>query len=319
MLPASVPTLRATPSVPRLPAGSLSAAGQSAHRKLAPLAAPAARATGLHVPTVPQSSGPAQAFSPLAILAEYLGVEASYTAVAAALGVTTTLLTTAVVGLALGAVWWNRAQIRDYLLARLRRAPAPILAALPRPADDEEGYCGNFQRIRGWQVANPVQGFIVQEITRTFNVTLGRLGAPLAGGALNAYVRDPASSVHSLETHYWELWQVQADGTISDGGEDTFGLCSIIPWDGQGRLNVRRDVQHTTVGRFVMTGSARFYPTAAAVPAIFRRNAVQAAGGLFSTANNPTAHLPASAPGVVNYTVTAAWDSWSPSCYSVVT
>lgn len=186
--------------------------------------------------------------------------------------------------------------------------PAPVLTAVAVAAQDQEGLCGNFQRVRQWNVANPVQGVIVQEVWRTFRVRTVIGGAALAGAALDAYVTDPRSSVHATETHYWELWQVTGAGVVSDGGNDTFGLCSLIPWNGPGPIR-NRDIERTTKGSFVMRGLAQFYPTAAA-PATFgfARNGVAAAGGLFSSLVAPVG-LPAAVGATVDYRVTVKWNS----------
>ncbi len=194
--------------------------------------------------------------------------------------------------------------------------PDPVLTAVHDAAQDQEGYCGNFQRVRDWNVANPVAGLIVQEVWRTFNVTNYATGLPLAGAALNAYVQNPASAVHATETHYWELWTVSAGGVVSDGGTDTFGLCSLIPWNGVGALRFMTDVLRTTWGSFVMRGRARFYrnPAARAPTTLgFARNGAAAAGGLFSRVIDPAATLTGllgpAVGAAVNYTVTVTWAS----------
>jgi hypothetical protein len=185
-------------------------------------------------------------------------------------------------------------------------APAPVLSTLPYAPT--EGYCGNFERSRLWVVTNPVAGVIIQEINRAFNVVNARTGAALAGAALDAYVRDPRSSVNATELRYWELWEVDALGVVSDGSIDTWGLPSLIPWNGHGRLNFARHVRNTTRGTYVMAGSARFY-AGLAVPAAFVASAVANAGTLRATVADPTAALPASTSGPVNYQVTVTWDS----------
>jgi hypothetical protein len=185
------------------------------------------------------------------------------------------------------------------------------LTATNRIADDEEGICGNFQRVRDWGVTNPVQGVIIQRITRTFNVqrhnTNGTWSA-INGAALNTYVTDPGSTVDATVLQYWELWTVSATGAISDGGDDTFGMCSLIP-----------DATHfanTTKGSFTMAGEAYFYATNLAPAALgFAANAVSTAGGLFSRSTDPAGTLGgvglAPAGAAVRYSVTSTWDSSS--------
>jgi hypothetical protein len=187
-------------------------------------------------------------------------------------------------------------------------AAAPVLSATHDAKADLEGPCGYFERRRAWNVANPVQGVIVQEVWRTFDVH--EIGAPLvkmSSAALDTYVTAKSSSVCADDTHYWELWKVAADGTVDDGGEDTFGLCAIIP----GRKEI-----DTTAGTFTIRGVANFYATTADPSALgFKRGEVQAAGGLFSLAKSQRytkKTMPALGPatsGPVTCTVTATWDS----------
>lgn len=187
----------------------------------------------------------------------------------------------------------------------------PALSAADA-GNQQEGPCGSFQRVRTWAVSNPVQGIIVQKVTRTFNVAEVN-GNVLAGAAIDSYVTSRNSSVNATETQYWELWTVDAAGTVSDGGTDTFGLCAII--------NGRRQ-KNTTKGTFVMSGEAKFYPTND-FPHLntygFAKGAVISAGGLYSTFNNPDGLLPASSGPTVSYTVNVAWDSSKPDFYSQVT
>jgi hypothetical protein len=185
-------------------------------------------------------------------------------------------------------------------------APALILSTLPHAPT--EGYCGTFERSRLWVVTNLVAGVIIQEINRAFNVLNARTGAALAGAALDGYVRNPNSSVNATELRYWELWEVDAHGAVSDGSIDTWGLPSLILWNGRGRLNFARYVRNTTRGAYVMTGSARFC-AGLAVPAAFVASAVANAGTLRATVADPTAALPASTSGPVNHQVTVTWDS----------
>jgi len=196
----------------------------------------------------------------------------------------------------------------------LQRMMAPVAAAPPVLSDnhlagnDEEGRVGNFSRARRWQVTNPQLGVIIQQVVRTFNVDRwdGTAWQPLAGAAMDAYVTDPNSAVHATTQQYWELWTVDATGTVSDTGIDTFGLCSIIP--------NARTLRNTTRGTFTITGTASFYPTAVVPGTLgFARNAVAAAGGLFSRTTNPAGDLGtagrAASGAPVTYSVTAAWDS----------
>jgi|GEM_PF-6235528 hypothetical protein len=192
--------------------------------------------------------------------------------------------------------------------------PLPILTATSVPSKDQEGMCGYFVRVRNWHVANPVQGFIVQEVRRTFNVrnAPGRMGRVLSAAEIDR-LGTARSAAYATETHYWELWTVDALGNISDGGDDTFSLCALT----MGRKQV-----NTTVGTFVMTGTARFYSSTGGVPTVFRCDAVNAAGGLHSSLSTPSSSLPAAVGATVTYTVNVAWNSFASTPngrYSVVT
>jgi hypothetical protein len=187
--------------------------------------------------------------------------------------------------------------------------PDPVLTATPIAADEEEGLCGNFQRSRTWNVANPARGLIIQKITRTFNVQAYQNGswAPISGAALDSYVTDPGSSVHAATTEYWEAWAVGPRGGFgADGKKDTFGLASLIPNATSG--------QDTTKGTFRIRGEAYFYRTDKDPTDLgFARWAVQAAGGLFSRASDPASDLTANSVtavgSAVTYTVRVSWDS----------
>ncbi len=151
-------------------------------------------------------------------------------------------------------------------------------------------------------VDNPQTGVIVQKITRTFDVRRVSDDHLMTAAELDAYVPSP-STVYAGDTVYWELWTVDAEGNVSDGGQDTFGLCSLIP---------DADAIHaSTKGTFRMVGSATFHVTTAS-PADFgfRQGAVATAGDLWSTTAQP-AGLPAAASGPVTYTVTVTWDTTS--------
>ncbi|GIF09073.1 hypothetical protein [Actinoplanes siamensis] len=186
----------------------------------------------------------------------------------------------------------------------LQRAPATGTVALSAPvvtAENEEGSCGYFSRVREWAVANAQQGVIVQRVTRRFDVERfdGQGWQALNGAALDAYVAGSGGNADATVTEYWELWQVGADGTVSDGGADTFGLTSIIQQEGV--------IPDTTRGTFTITGEAQFYPTTDTPTNLgFVRGAVGTAGGLYSSFTAPTL---TGGVSPVNYRVTASWDS----------
>ena len=186
----------------------------------------------------------------------------------------------------------------------------PVLKAQLIPQANKEGLCGYFVRVRKWQVENPVEGIIVQEIVRTFNVEKYVEPFPNNTQALqniDNYIQDPNSKAFASELHYWEAWTVDSSGNVSDGGEDTFSLCSIIPLDTDTAPN-------STKGTYTMKGSAKFYPTNSKLDTLgFTRNTVGAAGGLYSRTTNPTTTSAftklVAADGTVDYSVTVTWDS----------
>jgi hypothetical protein len=186
-----------------------------------------------------------------------------------------------------------------------------------------EGECGYFERRRDWHIANPQQGVIIQEITRHFAVeqyVAGQNGAPdtwapLQGTDIDTYITSRSSNAYATVTRYWELWQVDANGNVSDDGDDTFSLCSVIP---------DRKRKNTTRGTYTMTGNAVFYATTLTPQGLgFARDAVAPAGGLFSTLANPASAISANglvaAGQPVQYTTTVRWDSSTQDRYSQVT
>ncbi|MGW7225075.1 eCIS core domain-containing protein [Streptomyces cyaneofuscatus] len=197
-------------------------------------------------------------------------------------------------------------------------APVASQAALTNlPADEKEGECGYFERRRRLSVNPPQQGLIIQEINRVFAVQQwdGSAWTALPAANIDSYVTAQGSDVFATVGRYWELWIVDAQGNVSDGGEDTFSLASIIP----GRK--RKD---TTRGTYTITGDAAFYPTTVAPGALgFTQGGAGPAGGLFSTLTDPSGAIAASglvATGQpVHCQVHVAWDSSAPDRYSTVT
>ncbi|WP_327337480.1 DUF4157 domain-containing protein [Streptomyces sp. NBC_01324] len=184
--------------------------------------------------------------------------------------------------------------------------PAPVLGAVKSGAD-EEGLCGNFSRRRDWAIANPQQGVIIQHVTRQFAVErhTGQGWAPIGGPALDGYVQN-GGTVNGGEFQYWELWRVAADGTVSDGGDDTFGMTSLVENDAQ--------VHNTTRGSFTISGNAHFYATTETPSAMgFSRTGAVSAGGLYSRTTDPQSELTAlglaPAAGPLRYAAQATWDS----------
>ncbi|HEY1571131.1 MAG TPA: hypothetical protein VGG05_07305 [Pseudonocardiaceae bacterium] len=167
-------------------------------------------------------------------------------------------------------------------------------------------------------MANAVQGFIIQKITRTFAVercVSPGVWAPMSAAAVNGYVRDPGSSVNADCVQYWELWSVQADGNIGHNS-DSFSLCSIIPNAGV--------VPNTTRGHYTMVGEASFYPALSSAAALgFAVGNAAPAGVLPSRLTDPAGDLGSAgivASGApIRYQVDVAWDSSATDPTSVVT
>ncbi|MGW9303835.1 eCIS core domain-containing protein [Streptomyces cyaneofuscatus] len=197
-------------------------------------------------------------------------------------------------------------------------APVASQAALTNlPADEKEGECGYFERRRQLSVNPPQQGLIIQEINRVFAVEQwdGSAWTALPAANIDSYVTARGSDVFATVGRYWELWIVDAQGNVSDGGEDTFSLAAIIPG------KKRKD---TTRGTYTITGDAAFYPTTVAPGALgFTQGGAGPAGGLFSTLTDPSGTIAASgltATGQpVRCRVHVAWDSSAPDRYSTVT
>lgn len=187
----------------------------------------------------------------------------------------------------------------------------PALSAIG-PKAGREGACGFFSRSREWYVANPVRGFIIQKITRTFSVewydTSKGSWQALTGGAIDKYVTDPDSSVDADSTEYWELWEVNDEGRIIHN-RDTFALCSILPTATTPPVN-------TTKGTFTITGTASFYPASEEVSAGdlgFTSGGAAPAGMLLSRTDDPagdlTTHKVKATGAAVTCTARCVWDS----------
>ncbi|HEU5332708.1 MAG TPA: hypothetical protein VFU73_08095, partial [Actinocrinis sp.] len=123
--------------------------------------------------------------------------------------------------------------------------------------DDLEGRCGFFERRRKWTVDPPEAGVIIQLITRSFDVSewTGSSWRKMSGAEIDAYATTRRSAPYATVLQYWELWEVSSSGGVSDGNEDTFSLCAIIP----PTATTDHQMRNTTRGSFVITGHARFY------------------------------------------------------------
>jgi len=173
---------------------------------------------------------------------------------------------------------------------------------------NEEGRCGSFRRVRQWVITNPVRGFIVQKVIREFDVYDAKSEMKINERWLDDYVRDPASSVHGNIREYWEAWQVDESGKVSHGREDTFGLCSIIQWNGIEQFDPQIHIKYSTFGRYMTAGVALYLQ--GEIPGnIFKPNAIVCAGGLPSTGTKPNLYGFNVLAAAVNYAVYVSWDS----------
>ena len=227
-----------------------------------------------------------------------------------------------------GSVSLGGAKTEDHSHAPVQRAPATgttgagatvasQVALTHLSGDDLEGECGYFERRRQLSVNPPQQGLIIQEINRTFAVEQwdGSAWVALPNTNIDAYVTAKSSHVYATVGRYWELWEVDAQGNVSDGGEDTFSLAAIIPG------KKRKD---TTRGTYRITGDAVFYPTTVAPGTLgFARGGAAPAGGLYSTLTDPSGAIAANqltATGQpVRCQVDVRWDSSAQDRYSDVT
>ncbi len=170
---------------------------------------------------------------------------------------------------------------------------------------NNQSLAGSFEYRREWQVVPPTKGFIVQHVTRTFDVFKLGEKQKMTADEIKKYIRSETMDAYPHMTEYWELWEVDEKGRVGgdeDDPEDTFQLCSITP-NGSKRRN-------TTKGTFIITGEARFYPFTKTPSELgFKREVDAPAGGLWSTTTDPTSALgpPMSSP--VKITVTVTWDT----------
>ena len=207
----------------------------------------------------------------------------------------------------------------------------PVLTAQEQPAgQDDTGVCGSFRRDRVWTVTNPVQGLIIQHVTRSLNVTKFSKTRRYSRQkqtyvATNTDSKDyDISNVGDAETdfgtiqnilnltnqlEYWELWTVSAAGTVSDGGTDTFQSGTLAS-----------SGTNDTYGRYKIKGEAIFYETTLGAAHFgFVRGSVAVAGGLYSTTNDPSGTIGTeitqhtmTAHNAVSYKIVADWDARLP-------
>lgn len=189
----------------------------------------------------------------------------------------------------------------------------PVLSAAASTPNDpyDNGPVGSFEYRRTWTVANPQDGVIIQKVERTFHVKLVNANNEMSGNEIDQYAATNTRKPYGTVTQYWELWTVDSSGNVSDSGEDTFGLCSIIKAGSNKQKN-------TTKGSFQIKGTAYFYATNITPKNLgFKKDAVETAGGLYSRSTIPN-NLPNATSGPVTCTVDVTWDSSQNDIYSQV-
>jgi hypothetical protein len=185
---------------------------------------------------------------------------------------------------------------------------------------EEEGPVGSFQRTRKWAVNPCHAGLIVQKVTRAFAVDLWDASTTtwnrMTPGQIDTYTNtyNPGSTSATV-VQYWEAWLVGPTGRVSDGGDDTFGLCSIIP--------DATTINDTTRGTYTIRGEATFYPTTSRPTDIFvtglglPRGGAALSNGLLSSLTDPSTAIAAAVTAgtlgtgtpTVNCRAVVTWDS----------
>jgi len=175
--------------------------------------------------------------------------------------------------------------------------------------------CGGFRRRRNWTVDNPRAGLIVQHVERKFeNVerwdSVGSTWIPMSDADIDAYVT--ASEPYATVAEYWEAWEVNDSGRVSNGNEDSFASCSIIP--------DAVTIIGTTRGTFTITGEAKFYPTETSAADAGFTGTVGPAGEIANSATDPDLAGQGITPtgAMVGYGIKATWNSRRTDVYTKV-
>jgi hypothetical protein len=145
----------------------------------------------------------------------------------------------------------------DPKIQRYLAGPPELISANPRPGGAARwGHCRNFNEVISWNAPTLRNGFILQECTNA-----------------DAINQCDGTSVPAPNTpYYWEAWQVDASGSISDGNADT--------WFRAGRPS--------TTGTWTFDSSVFALGGALDPTWGFARGAVGTAGSLLSTTTGPS-------------------------------
>jgi hypothetical protein len=186
-------------------------------------------------------------------------------------------------------------------LARALHAAGGDFLQRWKQSANAEGACGYFVRRRVFTGPTASKkGVIVQKITRAFDVKKVSDGSSLSGSGLDAYVTDPASSVHAGVAEYWEAFDVgKREGTVTD----VWGIPSLMPQGSNGK--------DTTKGSFVMTGSAAYYDGVTAADLGFTSVGCPVSGVVPSLTSAPNVSGQTKLGNDLDYKVTVTWDSSS--------
>lgn len=195
----------------------------------------------------------------------------------------------------------------------------PKTRLMASPDGKLHGVCGYFMQRRRLYVYDARKiGVIVQKVTRNFidvkewdPATGTWKPTAMTDKEIDTYVISPDSHPYAQVHDYWEIWEVNADGKVSDGF-DEFAMCAIIPPG-------RTDAARTTWGTYKISGEMTYYEAPDGVTAIN-----VSALGFITDKNHPAAVLPHrdSDPGLealgfkkagntLVYTVTVTWNSGS--------
>jgi len=169
---------------------------------------------------------------------------------------------------------------------------------------NDYGACGCFCYERKWKVTNANKaGIIVQRVDRVFHVSEVNSNKEMSGKEIDDYVTTKNNVPHATVTTYWECWEVDSSGKVSETGIDTFQLGAIIKAKNHGTQF------DTTKGSYQIKGEASFYETNQSPDKFgFKRDSVSVAGELWGSLTLPI-NLPSATSGPVKCTVDVRWDS----------
>jgi hypothetical protein len=206
--------------------------------------------------------------------------------------------------------------------------PQPVLVRVNKSSDycsdgsnDKLDY-GAFELVDDWELTDGCQGVIVQEVKRQLEIRWKDDNSAVERRVISTW-EAPRSRFYICDMHYWECFPVSAAATANGVTAvqqhalieaDRFGTGAFRP-PTKAEIKNRKGVS----GVYQMTGVACFYPTQETdrTKLGFGVNGddLKIAGGLMSTAKDPSAHLAllvlnkAGISNTVTRTVVSKWDS----------